>query len=80
MPPNAPEGVPTAVAAPIPVTTPTEPPPTQSALRAMPALLEKPAGAPQLAKAVAVKAVAKPATPHRAKSLDDLISQIMASR
>jgi hypothetical protein len=79
-PPSAPEGVPTATTAPTPVTTPTEPPPTQSALRAMPALLEKPAGAPQVVKAVPVKAVAKPATPRRAKSLDDLISQIMASR
>jgi hypothetical protein len=79
-PPSAPEGVPTATAAPIPVTTATEPPPTQSALRAMPALLEKPAGAPQVVKAVPAKAVAKPATPRRAKSLDDLISQIMASR
>ena len=68
------------VAVPTPVTSPTEPPLTQSALRAMPALLVKPAGAPQLAKAVPAKAVAKPATPHRAKSLDDLISQIMASR
>jgi hypothetical protein len=46
----------------------------------MPALLVKPAGAPQLAKVVQVKAVMKPATPRRAKSLDDLISQIMASR
>jgi hypothetical protein len=63
-----------------------EPPPTQSALRVMPALLEKPAGSerpaasPALPKAVPVKAVVKPPAPHRAKSLDDLISQIMASR
>ena len=77
---SAPEGVPTTMATPIPITTPTELPPTQSALRAMPALLEKSAGAPQVVKAVPVKAVAKPATPRRAKSLDDLISQIMASR
>jgi len=27
-----------------------------------------------------VKVVAKPSVPHRAKSLDDLIAQIMASR
>jgi hypothetical protein len=79
-PPSALEGVPTGVAAPMLVTTATEPPPTQSALRVMPALLERPAGAPQLAKTAPMKAVAKPATPHRAKSLDDLISQIMASR
>ena len=66
----------------IPQTAP-EPPVTQSALRAMPALLEKPA-APQLAKAVPVKAAAKPgppaSPPRRAKSLDDLIAQIMTSR
>jgi hypothetical protein len=79
-PPSALEGVPTGVAAPMLVTTATEPPPTQSALRVMPALLERPAGAPQLAKTAPMKAVAKPTTPHRAKSLDDLISQIMASR
>jgi hypothetical protein len=80
--PSAPEGVPVRV----PETatqTAAEPPVTQSALRAMPALLEKTA-APQLAKAVPVKAVAKPgppaSPPRRAKSLDDLIAQIMTSR
>jgi hypothetical protein len=56
---------------------------TQSALRAMPALLEKPAAA-QLAKAAPVKVVVKPSptasAPRRAKSLDDLIAQIMTSR
>ena len=82
MPPSAPEGVP--VRAPEPATqTAAEPPMTQSALRSMPALLEKPA-APQLAKAVPVKAAAKPgppaSPPRRAKSLDDLIAQIMTSR
>jgi len=56
-----------------------EPPQTQSALRAMPALLEKPPATPQ-PKASTAKAAARPAPPHRAKSLDDLISQIMASR
>jgi hypothetical protein len=83
-PPSAPEGVP--VPAPE-LATPqaaAEPPETQSALRAMPALLEKPAASPQLAKAVPVKATAKPSQPasppRRAKSLDDLIAQIMASR
>jgi hypothetical protein len=83
-PPSAPEGVP--VPAPE-LATPqaaAEPPVTQSALRAMPALLEKPAAAPQLAKAVPVKAAAKPgppaSPPRRAKSLDDLIAQIMTSR
>jgi len=75
-PPNAAEGVPSGIPAPVAA----ERSPTQSALRVMPALLEKPTGTPQLAKAVAVKAVAKPNTPRRAKSLDDLISQIMASR
>jgi cell division protein FtsL len=80
---SAPEGVP--VPAPEPATqTAAEPPVTQSALRAMPALLEKPAAAPQLAKAVPVKAAAKPgppaSPPRRAKSLDDLIAQTMTSR
>jgi len=82
-PPSAPEGVP--VPAPE-LATPqaaAEPPVTQSALRAMPALLEKPA-APQFAKTVPVKAAAKPSAPasapRRAKSLDDLIAQIMTSR
>ena len=64
--------------------TEADPPMTQSALRAMPALLEKPAAAPQSAKAVPVKAAAKPVPPagppRRAKSLDDLIAQIMTSR
>ncbi len=84
-PPSAPEGVP--VRAPEPATPQTaaaEPPVTQSALRVMPALLEKPAAPPQLAKAVPVKAAAKPSPPatpsRRAKSLDDLIAQIMTSR
>src|ERR1700726_3227675 len=84
IPPSASEGVP--VQAPE-LATPqaaAEPPVTQSALRAMPALLEKPAAAPQLAKAVPVKAAAKPSPPagppRRAKSLDDLIAQIMTSR
>jgi hypothetical protein len=80
---SAPEGVP--VQAPEPATQAgAEPPVTQSALRAMPALLEKPAPAPQLAKAVPVKAAAKPSStaspPRHAKSLDDLIAQIMTSR
>src|SRR6202043_142113 len=56
----APEGVP--VPAPE-LATPqaaAEPPVTQSALRAMPALLEKPAAAPQFAKAVPVMIAAQP--------------------
>jgi hypothetical protein len=78
---SATEGVPSAVPAPVPAKTTVEPPPTQSALRAMPALLEKPAGtAPQIAKPVSAKAVVKSNPPRRAKSLDDLIAQIMASR
>ena len=81
MPPSAPEGVPVQTPEPATPQTATEPPVTQSALRAMPALLEKPAAAPQLAKAVPVKTAAKPGPPpRRAKSLDDLIAQIMTSR
>jgi hypothetical protein len=75
-PPSVAEGVPSGIPAPVAA----ERSPGQSALRVMPALLEKPAGAPQLAKVMAVKGAVKPTTPRRAKSLDDLISQIMASR
>jgi hypothetical protein len=79
--PSAPEGVPVQVPEPATPQTAAEPPVTQSALRAMPALLEKPAATPQLAKAVPVKTAAKPSPPpRRAKSLDDLIAQIMTSR
>ena len=84
MPPSASEGVPLRAPEPATPQTAAEPPVTQSALRAMPALLEKPAAAPQLAKGVPVKAAAKPSPPagppRRAKSLDDLIAQIMTSR
>jgi hypothetical protein len=79
-PPSAPEGVPTNAATPLPATAAPEPPRTKSALRVMPALLEKPAGAPQFAAATPVKAATKAAAPRRAKSLDELITQIMASR
>ena len=83
-PPSAPEGVPVRAPEPAIPQTAAEPPVTQSALRVMPALLEKPGAAPQLAKAVPVKAAAKPSPPasppRRAKSLDDLIAQIMTSR
>jgi hypothetical protein len=80
-PPSAPDGVPVLAPEPATPETVAEPPATQSALRAMPALLEKPAAAPQLAKAAPVKAVAKSSpAPPRAKSLDDLIAQIMTSR
>ena len=82
--PSAPEGVPVRAEEPATPQTEADPPMTQSALRAMPALLEKPAAAPQSAKAVPVKAAAKPippaGPPRRAKSLDDLIAQIMTSR
>ena len=82
--PSAPEGVPVQAPEPAAPQTAAEPPVTLSALRAMPALLEKPAAAPQLAKAVPVKTAAKPSPltspPRRAKSLDDLIAQIMTSR
>jgi hypothetical protein len=84
MPPSAPEGVPVQAPEPATPQTAAEPPVTQSALRAMPALLEKPAPTPQPAKALPVKAAAKPSPPagppRRAKSLDDLIAQIMTSR
>jgi hypothetical protein len=83
-PPSTADGVPVRAPEPATPQTAAEPPVTQSALRAMPALLEKPAAAPQFAKAVPVKAAAKPSAPasapRRAKSLDDLIAQIMTSR
>jgi hypothetical protein len=82
--PGATEGIPVQAPEPATPQTAAEPPVTQSALRAMPALLEKPAAAPQPAKAVPVKAAAKPgppaSPPRHAKSLDDLIAQIMTSR
>ncbi|HEX9536314.1 MAG TPA: hypothetical protein VF924_12625 [Stellaceae bacterium] len=81
---SEPEGVPVSAPEPATPQTAAEPPTTQSALRAMPALLEKPAAAPQLAKTAPAKAAAKPSPPagppRRAKSLDDLIAQIMTSR
>ncbi len=77
--PSAPDGVPVRTPEPAPQTA-AEPPTTQSALRVMPALLEKPAAAPQLAKAAPMKAAAKPSPARHAKSLDDLIAQIMTSR
>jgi hypothetical protein len=80
---SASEGAPMQAPEPSTPQAAAEPPVTQSALRAMPALLEKPAG-PQLTKAIPVKATAKPGPPagppRRAKSLDDLIAQIMTSR
>ena len=81
-PASTPSAAPDEAAAPIAAAAkpPTEPPQTRSALSVMPALLEKPAATPQLAKASPVKASTRPSSPHRAKSLDDLISQIMASR
>jgi hypothetical protein len=75
--PNPPEEVP-APNLEAAAQTPAEPPATQSALRAMPALLEKPGAQP--AKVVSVKAALKPNPARRAKSLDDLIAQIMTSR
>jgi cell division protein FtsL len=78
--PSAPEGVPMRAPEPAASLPPAEPPTTQSALRVMPALLERPAAAPQLAKAVPAKTAVKPSPPRRAKSLDDLIAQIMTSR
>ena len=78
--PSESEGVPTNAPPPPPAAAVFEPPRTQSALRVMPALLEKPAGAQQFAGTAPVKAPVKAAAPRRAKSLDDLIAQIMASR
>lgn len=72
------DGLPTLT--PAPAQTAAEPPPTRSALRAMPALLERPVATAQLAKPAPVKPVARSSPPRRTKSLDDLISQIMASR
>ena len=67
-----------------PVETPTdaaaEAPPPVSMLPVTPAVPEKPVAAPLAAKPAPVKVVAKPSVPHRAKSLDDLIAQIVASR
>jgi hypothetical protein len=77
------EAPPPGPTVPIPAKAAAEPPSTRSALRAMPALLERPAPTPQPAKAASVKAAAKSnpsSPPRRAKSLDDLIAQIMASR
>jgi hypothetical protein len=79
-PSNVPEGGSPAASASGPVKPPPEPSPPQSAPSVVPALLEKPANVPQLAKTVPVKAVVKSNPPHRPKSLDDLIAQIMASR
>jgi hypothetical protein len=79
-PASPPDGMPPASSAPAPLNAMPEPPPAQSAPQVMPASLEKPAGPSQFAKAVPVKAVLKPNAPRRAKSLDDLISQILASR
>jgi hypothetical protein len=70
--------VPAPVAA--PAKAETEPPQAKSTLSALPALLEKAPSTQQLAKAMPIRAAARPSTPRRAKSLDDLISQIMASR
>ena len=57
-----------------------EPRQTKSALSVMPALLEKTSSTPQQAKVAQGRAAVRPSPPHRAKSLDDLIAQIMASR
>jgi hypothetical protein len=80
--PSAPSSPADEVPAPVvaPAGAVSEPPQTKSALSVLPALLEKPAATSQLAKAAPVKAAARPSPPRRAKSLDDLISQIMASR
>ena len=64
----------------VPAKAVTEPPEAKSTLSVMPALLEKPPTQPQPAKPGPVKTAARPSTPHHAKSLDDLISRIMASR
>jgi hypothetical protein len=76
--PASQDGVPAPTS--VPGKADTVPPPTKSALRALPALLEKPAATPQMAKAAPAKVVPRTNPPHRAKSLDDLISQIMAAR
>jgi hypothetical protein len=71
------EPAPSAVAAPEPATQPQTPPQAPAPIAtSSPALPQ----APEIAKPVAVKAVAKPAGPRRPKTLDDLIAQIAASR
>jgi hypothetical protein len=76
-PPSIAEGDTTPGSGPAPIEIQAEPSQTKSALSAMPALLEKPAAAPPPAKPAKA---ARPGPPRRAKSLDDLIAQIMASR
>jgi hypothetical protein len=82
--PSPPEEVPARIPEPTAAQAAAEQPATQSALHVMPALLEKPAAMAQLAKTMPVKAAVKPSPlpgpPKRAKSLDDLIAQIMTSR
>jgi hypothetical protein len=77
-PPSGLDGVPASGAA--PTKSEVEPRQTKSALSVMPALLEKSSAAPQVAKAPSARPAVRPSTPRRAKSLDDLIAQIMASR
>jgi hypothetical protein len=76
--PSSADEIPAPLAAPAKAVT--EPPEAKSTLSVMPALLEKPPAQPQLAKPAPVKTAIRPSTPHHAKSLDDLISRIMASR
>jgi hypothetical protein len=65
----------------IPATEPVNPAAEQApAQSAPPPSAEKPAGSPQPAKAAPAKVVARSNPPRRPKSLDELISQIMASR
>jgi hypothetical protein len=76
-PPSIAEGDTTPRPGPAPIEIQAEPSQTKSALSAMPALLEKPAAPPLPDKPAKA---ARPGPPRRAKSLDDLIAQIMASR
>jgi hypothetical protein len=69
------------IAAPATVKQAPEPAPqSKTASGAVPALLEKPAAAGSVQRPGPAKVAARSSPPRRAKSLDDLISQIMASR
>jgi hypothetical protein len=77
VPPGASEAAPMRIPAPEAANPAAEQPPAQSA---PPPSAEKSAALPQPARAAPAKVVARSNPPRRPKSLDELISQIMASR
>jgi hypothetical protein len=81
-PPPASEGASPAseTGAPAPAAAAEPAPQEKSASTVVPALAETPAATPPVQKSVPAKAAARSAPPRRARSLDDLISQIMANR